>query len=109
MCGLICANYGKRVNTMLRESKSAYHAECYQQHHKVAFPVLQPQDLDDALVDEGELDNQEEEIRFKQARDGDHLLTPFQCNMCHFYNIHKRDPIRGNTGDKLLALAESNS
>lgn len=29
----------------------------------------------------------EDEIRFKQARPGDHLCTPFQCPNCQSYNI----------------------
>ena len=33
-----------------------------------------------------------EEGRFLEARDGDHLMTPFQCDLCHFRNIWKRDP-----------------
>jgi hypothetical protein len=28
------------------------------------------------------------------ARNWDHLMTPFQCDMCHFRNINKRDPIK---------------
>ena len=31
-------------------------------------------------------------IRFKEARDGDHLITPFQCVECHFVNIQGRLP-----------------
>jgi hypothetical protein len=30
--------------------------------------------------------------RFKCARNGDHLMCPFQCDSCHFYNIQRRDP-----------------
>ena len=26
------------------------------------------------------------------ARDGDHLLVPFQCDLCHFRNLTNRDP-----------------
>ena len=29
---------------------------------------------------------------FTTARAGDHLMTPFQCELCHFRNIYKRDP-----------------
>jgi hypothetical protein len=31
-------------------------------------------------------------LRFLTARKGDHLLTPFQCELCHFRNIQARDP-----------------
>jgi hypothetical protein len=30
--------------------------------------------------------------RFLEARTGDHLMTPFQCEVCHFKNILNRDP-----------------
>jgi hypothetical protein len=33
-----------------------------------------------------------DETRFKVARAGDHLMTPFQCELCHFHNIYKREP-----------------
>ena len=33
-----------------------------------------------------------DETRFLQARAGDHMMIPFQCDTCHFRNITKRDP-----------------
>ena len=33
-----------------------------------------------------------DEMRFKQGRNGDHLMTPFQCDLCHFRNMKMRDP-----------------
>jgi hypothetical protein len=30
--------------------------------------------------------------RFLTARNGDHFMCPFQCDLCHFRNIFKRDP-----------------
>jgi hypothetical protein len=44
-----------------------------------------------------------DETRFVQARNGDHLITPFQCDLCHFRNVYKRDP-SGRKGSDLLAL-----
>ena len=37
---------------------------------------------------------------FCQARPGDHLMTPFQCELCHFRNIYKRDPVPTSEEDK---------
>ncbi len=37
--------------------------------------------------------------RFMVGRDGDHLITPFQCETCHFRNIQERDPVAGNRKD----------
>jgi hypothetical protein len=43
-----------------------------------------------------------DEGRFTRARDGDYLMTRFQCGKCHFRNIQGRDPQRYNRGDDLL-------
>jgi hypothetical protein len=43
-----------------------------------------------------------DEKRFKGARNGDHLLCPFQCDLCHFRNVQQRDPVPGLPKDKLL-------
>jgi hypothetical protein len=44
------------------------------------------------IDDDGkELVDPSEASRFKKARAGDHLMTPFQCELCHFWNIMGRD------------------
>ena len=40
--------------------------------------------------------------RFQVARDGDHMMVPFQCDTCQFMNIQKRLPRLGNAQDELL-------
>ena len=37
---------------------------------------------------------------FCHARPGDHLITPFQCELCHFRNVFKRDPNMDSEEDK---------
>ena len=51
-------------------------------------------------------DKMEEEDpgRFKEGREGDHLITPFQCDACHFENCKKRHPIEGNLQDEVALL-----
>lgn len=46
------------------------------------------------LVDEDgeDLENHLDAKRFKEGRAGDHLMTPFQCELCHFRNIYLRNP-----------------
>jgi hypothetical protein len=39
------------------------------------------------------------------ARDGDHLLTPFQCDLCCFRNLQHQDPVPGLPKDDLLLCA----
>jgi hypothetical protein len=43
-----------------------------------------------------------DEGRFTCARDGDYLMTRFQCKKCHFRNIQGRDPQHGNRRDTLF-------
>lgn len=71
----------------------SWHAECYKQSEDDMFPVLRANDLDDAMIDPDEFAEEEDQLRFKEARDGDHFMTPFQCDTCHFYNARKRFPI----------------
>ena len=54
------------------------------------FPIKRPED------DEG-FDNtlEGDEERFMTGRDGDHLMCPYQCDLCHFRNIQQRDPTPG--------------
>jgi hypothetical protein len=44
----------------------------------------------------------EDEKRFLEARDGDNLTTPFQCDVCHFVNIMGREPVEGLASDLRL-------
>lgn len=77
--------------------------ECYQQHPHDKFPVLSAQDLDDALINDEEMED-EDPLRFKEARNGDQLMTPFQCDHCHFGNIQGRRPIADRNEDAGLLL-----
>lgn len=54
------------------------------------------------MIDENIEEDASEKLRFKTARNGDHMICPFQCDMCHFHNIQKRDPIQENHQDELL-------
>jgi hypothetical protein len=73
---------------------------CYKPLDNGEFPVAKPTDEDGVVVlDAGD------ELRFMEARDGDFLLTPFQCDLCHFRNLQDRDPIQNLPQDaRLLKL-----
>jgi hypothetical protein len=47
------------------------------------------------LIDEEGVDQTRpgDEARFMKARSGDHLMTPFQCDLCHFRNMMGRNPV----------------
>jgi hypothetical protein len=43
--------------------------------------------------------------RLEEARDGDHLMCPFQCDVCHFTNIHLCAPLLTSLQDRLNLVA----
>ena len=69
-----------------------------------SVPVLQAKDLDDSLMERDDLVD-EDPGRFVEARNGDYLMVPFQCDCCHFWNIHKVAPNLNNIQDGLQMLA----
>jgi hypothetical protein len=65
--------------------------------------VLGVKNLDDALVNK-ELLEEDDPQRFREARDGDHLVCPFQCDLCHFENMKRRLPTDGNLYNELCLI-----
>jgi hypothetical protein len=43
-----------------------------------------------------------QDVRCMEVRNGDNLVCPFQCDLCHFRNIKKRDPFASNLKDLSL-------
>ena len=86
--GIVCANFGHQQPG--REAcKGAWHAKCYEEGESVKFPRVQ------VLLEgeeEGGFELEDDDSRFRSARDGDHLMCPFQCDGCHFRNIKGRNP-----------------
>jgi len=63
----------------------------------VEFPIAQTVDEDgNSLMDPTGSG------RFVEGRNGDHLMVPFQCELCHFRNIYGREPQANNVKDKLF-------
>ena len=98
--GVICGNFGHERIQGYRCS-GVYYAKCYRQYDDNRFPVLGDDNVDDSLMGVNDLEPDDPQ-RFKEARNGDHMMLPFQCDMCYFINIHHRLPIAGNSGDDLL-------
>ena len=46
----------------------------------------------------------DEEGRFFSAWDGNNLVTPFQCDHCHFMNLMEREPLENLASDVRLAF-----
>ena len=85
LSGITCENCGVRSNGG-EVCYGAWHATCFYQHAKDMFPVLAVNDLDNSLVDKEYL-IEDDMTRFMVARDGDHVMTPSQCEKCHFFNM----------------------
>jgi hypothetical protein len=59
-------------------------------------------DLDESFLGEEGLE-EDGPNRFKCGRHGDHLMCPFQCDLCHFRNIQGRRP-GAKVQDEVLVL-----
>jgi hypothetical protein len=101
--GVVCANFGCDRGLGLGACAKAWHGKCYVQHVQDKFPVLRMKDLDDALMSEEDLED-DDPLRFREARDGDHLLTSFQCDCCQFQNIQRRNPVEESHQDRLFMM-----
>ena len=72
-------------------------------HPEDPFPIQ------DVLEDEEENEDLETgeklELRFRRGRNGDHVLgIPFECDLCHFRNVARRDPVDGNPKDEFILM-----
>lgn len=70
---------------------------CYISHALDRFPRHEPTDKEGFSWKP-----EEEKLRYTRGRDGDFLLTPFQCDLCVFHNVQLRDPVGGSLQDVML-------
>ena len=97
---ITCETFGCRDNGN-GLCRSAWHAICFRQLKEDNFPVLLVNDFDNSLInDECLLDDDKD--RYKEARDGDHLMNSFQCADCPFVNIKGRLSINDFPHDDLM-------
>ena len=70
---------------------SVWCGDCYRESPTDPFPRLQTVEAEDeseVLLEETDLE------RHRHGRNGDHLMgVPFECDLCHFRNMNKRDPV----------------
>jgi hypothetical protein len=86
--GLFCSNFSSNRGPW-SPCNQVWCGTCYVPLDNNEFQVAKP------LVEGGVVTLEEvDQHRFLRGRDGDHLVTPFQCNLCHFHNIMRRDPIQ---------------
>ena len=113
LLGVVCANYGKKRGAF-EPCRQAWHARCFCIPSPDPFPRrLRPKRqevLGDREEEEAEgwemsaLERETFDREFNQARPGDHLLTPFQCDLCHFRNLQERNPVEKRHQDQKLLL-----
>ena len=76
---------------------SVWCGDCYRESPTDPFPRLQTVEAEDeseVLLEETDLE------RHRHGRDGDHLMgVPFECDLCHFRNMNKRDPVWESSKD----------
>jgi hypothetical protein len=83
--GLFCANFLSRRGGFA-PCMGAWCPGCYVPLGIKRFPIRQLIDNDGE-----ELIEEKDSARFSQARAGDHLMTPFQCETCHVRNLLGRN------------------
>ena len=94
--GLVWSNFDCACGVTNKVCNGAWHGNCYVQSIKDVFPVMD-------LINE-EVIEADDKMGFREAHDGDHLMTTFQCNQCHFKNCKGRSTIIGNEQDDLDLL-----
>jgi hypothetical protein len=88
--GLVCGHFGtKRLHW--DPCQGAWHKSCYRQKEADRFPIQSTRGQEEVDLEE-EDGVAKEGDHFRVWRDGDHLLCPFQCDLCHFQNIQRRLP-----------------
>lgn len=98
--GIFCANFSHK-RRQFPPCNLAWHGKCYKKHESDKFPVakLNVGDLDDGCDDPNEV------LRYTHARNGDHFMVPFQCDLCHFRNLQGRNPQLHVRQDTALLVA----
>jgi hypothetical protein len=94
--GLFCANSSKGRG-FWPSCKGYWCDGCYKLDDDGFFPIRKPTD------EEGYVLEVEKDVgRFLYGREGDHLVTTFQCDTCHFRNITNRSPKSDGSDDTVL-------
>jgi len=95
---VFCANFGSNRGGGTPVCFRAWCGPCYQAHPLDRFHINKPKDEAgfEWLVEPSDAD------RYKCARSGNHLMTPFQCDWCSFRVLTRRNPSISDRKDELL-------
>jgi hypothetical protein len=96
MAGLFCTNFASG-RPPWPACCQIWCGPCYTPHPQDKFFQFVP-------TDEAGFDwrSKDDALRFKSARAGDHLLVPFQCDLCSFRNLCQRNPTLSDSHDQFL-------
>ena len=93
---LFCLNYGTSGGSW-PVCRRSWCGSCYKAPASINFQVALPE------KDEGsKWKKKKDEARFMNARNGDMLCCPFQCDYCWFVNLCKREPSAMSYSDEHL-------
>jgi hypothetical protein len=87
--------------------------ECYISDQEILFHVKQRESFDDRQKSDPDQEQLKRAWGNKQrppneylvGRDGDHLLVPFECDLCIFRKLRNHEPSKYSDMDKLLLAA----
>ncbi len=104
--GIFCVNFSSQHGPW-SPCHRAWHGDCYCAMDNGEFPIAKPQDEAGEWLPKDSKDHK----RFLVARDGDNLVTPFQCDICHFVNIMGWEPLDALASDHrmLKCIRRANS
>jgi len=85
--GIFCANFSKKQGDWIACQK-VWCGHCYVPLDDNGFPIAKPVDEDGVVVS-----TLEDVRRYVVGQGGDHLVTPYQCDLCPFRNLMRGDPI----------------
>jgi len=84
--------------------RRAWCGPCYREMPEDPFPRLQGVGKDQSDEWEAMEVESEEDERHRSARNGDHLVTSFECDLCHFRNCCGRDPHLSSHKDRFTLV-----
>jgi hypothetical protein len=96
MKGLFCANFASSRECW-EPCKQVWCGKCYTPHPLDRFHRYSPTDEDGY-----EWQSPDQDDVSVRARNGDHLVVPFQCDLCIFRNLTCRNPFPQEPQDALL-------
>jgi hypothetical protein len=95
--GVFCGNFLTPRGGFL-PCANAWCGECYKTGENDPFPIQETREEDMDL----ELDPMDETM-YQKGRNGDHLMgVPFECDLCHFRNLTRRNPKWGDPNDEYM-------